>query len=89
MSSTQTPRAPHAADHEAARSSVTPARSAAAADVTVTDTTYTSSNTSITIARTSTGSGSDALASDILYIARGPGCARVHRIRAAAQPPGQ
>ena len=174
MSSTQTPQAPHAADHEAARSSVTPARTAAAADVTVTDTTCTSSNTSITIARTSTGSGSDALAyctadvvrdatavrsafanneygtnitarsseiaaehdatmtelarimadlgcqvaysldgggssamywnggiinrpsnggesaaSDILYIARGPGCARVHRIRAAAQPPGQ
>ena len=58
----QAPRAPHAADHEATRSSVTPARTAAAADVTVTDTTYTSSNTSITIARTSTGSGSDALA---------------------------
>ena len=62
MSSTQTPQAPHAADHEAARSSVTPARTAAAVDVTVTDTTYTSSNTSITIAQASTGSGSDALA---------------------------
>ena len=77
------------AAYEAAHSSVAPAQTATATGVTVTDTTYTSSNTSITIARTSTGSGSDALASDILYIARGPGCARVHRIRAAAQPPGQ